>query len=145
MTKNLPGYRQEAPFIAQWSTFKYWHMLTSRLFCTFQKSFHQLKTPRTSMIQKDICSKSTVCSLSCTIQTFPHFYVRLSRHCVTFSSVQQKANMAVNSRRHVRFAPNLEQIKITEGGIPHMLRNTHAISHLSLRLPFCVFLTPHRL
>lgn len=55
-----------------------------------------------------------------------------SCHVVALSLAQHKANMAVNSRRHTGFTFSVENIKTSQGGIAHMLCNTHAINHVSL-------------
>lgn len=73
-------------------------------------------------------SRMSVCAFVCVIQTLS---LRLSHHPFTLSLVQQKANMSVNPRRRIGFTPNSEQIKTTEGGIAHILCNTHAINHIS--------------
>lgn len=80
----------------------------------------------------------SVCAFVCVIQMLSvSLCVSLSYHPFVPSLAQKKANMPVNSRRHIGFTSNLKQIKTTEGGVAH--RNTHAINHISFSLVLALF------
>lgn len=77
-----------------------------------------------------LCHSDTLCCSVC-----------LSQHAFTLSLVRQKANMPVNSRRHIGFTPSSEQIKTTEGGVAHILCNSHTINHICCSFTFSLIHT----